>query len=173
MPSKIKNNFSASFLDMPIRMKETWEWTCSIVAFDYGDPEPLAKLILTEPIPEEFLQAISEIVANRRQPNLKAATKTKIPASERMKIAGTLSLLIGLRDKILSPRAPSTRPGFKSHLEEVADRNGQDPIDVIRELQSEVRGAITDAAVEFSVSEETIENILREFKGRIRMWPAV
>ena len=40
-----------SYLDAPRRMLETWDWTCALVAFDYGDRAPLAELVGKEPNP--------------------------------------------------------------------------------------------------------------------------
>ena len=161
-----------SFLDMPSRMKETWEWTCALVAFDYGDSEPLGLLIRGAAIPIEFVSAVSDIVVGRRKPNLKAVAQSKIPASERMKIAGSISVVLGLSNLIRTRLAPA-RQGFKSGLEEVADRHRQEPIEIVRKLQAKSRQAIEDAATELDVSVETIENLLREFRNRIKAWPAV
>lgn len=159
-----------SYLDAPRRMLETWDWTCALVAFDYGDRAPLAELVGKEPIPPEFLGAVSAIIAGTRKPNLRAAAKAKIPAAERMRIAGSVSLVIGLTEIL---RAAPQREGFTTGAQEIADRKGREPIEVVRELQSIARGQIAAAAEELGVSAEAIEDLLRELRRRISDWPAV
>lgn len=160
----------AWFLGTPQRMRETWEWTCALVAFDYGDRGPLAALVTKEPIPPEFTQAVADIMAGTRKPNMRAAAKAKIPATERMRIASSIAFVIGLTEVL---RTVPQRKGFTSGAQEIADREGREPIEVVRELQSEAREAVAIAAEELGVSAEAIENLLRELRRRIADWPAV
>jgi len=155
---KVKN-----YLDLPRDMNDHWLWICAIDAYDYNDTAPLSKLIReSEQIPEMFRVVIAGIVQGERRPNKKAATKLKLPASERMKIAGSLSLVLGLID------------AFKyQDLGGLADRQAKEPIDVMRELEADAREIMIKAANDLNVSVETIENVLRDLRKKIEDWPNV
>lgn len=84
------------------RIMETWQWVVAIDAFDFNDPVPLAEIRKVEVVPHEFESIVAEIDAGEWKPNLKAAAKLKIAARERMEIAGSLSAVLGLFDKIKS-----------------------------------------------------------------------
>lgn len=86
-----------NFIDMPSRMNDLWEWVVALDSWDYCDPEPLSELLLKkQTIPAEFLQPLADIIFGKRKPNKRAASKLKIPARDRMKIAGSISLVLGL-----------------------------------------------------------------------------
>jgi hypothetical protein len=69
-------------------------WVGAIVAFDYGDPEPLGAMIASEAIPDEIRQVIASIVVGSRKPNRRAAAKSKISAAERIQIGATLDAVL-------------------------------------------------------------------------------
>lgn len=163
---------TTSYLNMPRRMNELWEWVNAVSAFDYGDPEPLANLVRSTPaIPDEFRPAVADVIQGKRTPNLKAASKLKVPARERMRLAGTLSIVTGLADVLR--RVPQVGDEGETGAIGIADRKGVEPIKVARELEATARDAIRDAASDWGVSVETIENLLRELKDRIERWPVV
>lgn len=167
-----RKGYEVSFLDAPPRMNELWNWVVAIAAYDFADPDPLAGLISSEGgIPVEFRSAIAEIVRGRRVPNRKAAAKLKVPAAERMKIAGSVGIIIGMCHmlKFQASAEEGLRPGAVT----LGARYGREPIDITRELEGEARRAVESAATHFGVSTETIENLLRDMKARIARWPAV
>ena len=159
-------------IDLPLRLHQVWPWFDALWAFDYGDPSLLAELVCRDPIPEEFKSAIADIIQGKRKPNLKAANKAKIPASERAKIAASISVILGLRDAIKF-RALGPNEDLKPGATSVADYCGLEPIEVIRDADETGRDALKLAADEFGISIETVENLLREAKARLSRWPVV
>lgn len=151
---------------MPHRMQELWPWVSALDAWDYCDSRPLSVLVKKEPIPDELRGALSDIIAGRRKANKKGAAKLKIPAAERMKIAGTLSVVMGLADVF-------TMKGVEPSLDENADRQGVEPIEIIKQLNEEKRRIVQDTASDYDVSVETIENLLRDLREKINKWPSV
>ena len=151
----------SAYIDAPGRLHQTWDWFVAVYAWDYGEPEVLAELIRSEPIPAEYREAVAAIVAGERKPNLRAAAKMKIPAQEHLRLAGSVSVVIELCATI------------KQQAIEVGDRKALEPIDIIREAENESREAVFAAANEFGVSVETVENILRVMRARIAAWPVV
>jgi hypothetical protein len=159
-------------IELPSRLHELWPWFAAVWSFDYGDPAPLAELIRAGDVPIEFRVAVADIAQGIRKPNLRAAAKAKIPASERAKLAASISVILGLRDSIkfraLGPNE-SLRPGAVS----VGDYCQQEPIEVMREADERGREIMLMAAEEFRVSLETIENLMREARDRLSRWPVV
>ena len=154
---------SPNFLDLPDGMNDLWSWVVALDAWDYCDPTLLSDLLLSEKIPDEFRNAIADIIAFRRKPKRKAAAKLKIPAAERMKIAGSCSVVIGLAHKLKTP----------SVVEATADRLAKEPIEIVRELEAEIERTIQKTAQECGVSTETVENLLRDLRQKIMYWPRV
>lgn len=157
--------------DMPSEMQEAWDWVVAIDAWDYAHPELLAKLIATEHIPESLRPVISSIISGERKPNLKTAKKLKIPAEERMKIAGTVSCVLGLIDAI---KFDSYCDITNSRgISGIAERKGLEPIEVKKDLEEEARNLILLAADEAKVSAETIENLVRDLRKKMKLWPNI
>jgi len=160
MAKKVKNFTS---WDLPPDMQENWKWVCALDAYDFDDPEPLSELItVSEQIPKMLRQAVADVIQGKRKPNKKAAAKLKLPASERMKFAGTVSCLLSIVD------------AFKyGDLDGVADRLSIEPIDALRGLEDDAREIIKQASDDFGISIETTENLLRDFRRKIEYWPNV
>lgn len=152
------------YLSLPPRLNELWPWFNAVSSWDWGDTQPLAELILTEPIPPEFQAAVSAIVSGTRKRS-RNWHKSKIPAAERMKIAGSISYIIDLCRVI--------RRGAAEGLEVMADRLAMEPIDIVRQTEGEARKVQADAAEQLGVSVETIVNLLREMRKKIKRWPVV
>lgn len=155
------------------RINETWAWFCAVCAYDFGDVAPLAELIRTEDAPQEYRGAVADIVAGVRKPNKRAAAKLKLPAAEMMQMAACVEVVIGIADDIkvrtIAFGAPEGMLGAKG----LAWVRGEEPIDVIRRADAFVKVAYTTASSELGVSIETIENLVRELRRRISMWPHV
>ncbi len=142
--------------------RKAWPWVVALFAYDYGDRKPLAdRIASSEPIPAEFRPALSEIVMDKRRPNMKAASKMKIPAGEYMKVAGAVETILALLDVL------------KSDAQSIADEKAVEPLDIIRLAEQEQRKLINSTANRHSVSTETIENMLRELRHRYDIWPTV
>jgi len=164
---------SKNFLDdLPDDMNNAWPWVCAIDAWDYNDAAPLAELISIENIPEPLRPIVANIVGGVRLQKKKAAAKLKIPASERMKVAASLSCVLGLCDTIRLDIIDTSYPGMKGAVM-LSYRGVQDPIDIITEMRKESAGAVQLAMEEFGVSTETIENLLRDLRKKINNWPNV
>jgi len=165
--------------EMPRAMHEAWRWVCAIDAWDYCHPQPLADMVKSGPAPEELRPIIAAIVNGERKPNRKAAAKLKIPAEERMKIAGSISVVLGLIDVTKYDIVESAQPGKGVTM--IGNRDGRDPgrpriephNPVITELEAEARDVIDDAARQLGVSVETVENLLRDLRGKMKRYPDI
>jgi hypothetical protein len=158
------------YIDMPARMNDLWEWVVALDSWDYCDPDSLSELLFKEQtIPPEFLRAVADIVSGKRKPKRRAAVKLKIPARERMKIAGSISLVLGLVDALKFDAIYPEGKGSSG----IGSEHGREPNEVLRELESEQRKAIESASKNLNVSQETIENLLRDFRRKIENWPTV
>lgn len=156
--------------DVPARMSELWEWVAALYSYDYGDSEPISFLVRRgEPIPDEFLNAIGDILKGDRRPNKKAVAKLKIPVHEHIKIFVSLSTVLGLINGL---KYDAIYPEGKGATG-IGAYKGIEPLAVINELNEESRKVIGFAAKEFNVSEETIENLLRRMRDIIKRWPNV
>lgn len=155
---------------MPTRMNDLWEWVVALYSWDYCDPEPLSELLFKEQtIPPEFLQALADIVSGKRKPKKMAAVKLKIPARERMKVAGSISLVLSLVDALKFDAIYSEGKGSFG----IGSEQGHEPNEVLRKLESEQRKAIESACKDLNVSQETIENLLRDLRRKMDSWPTV
>ena len=150
-------------------MNDLWKWVIALDSWDYCDPLPLSELLLQQEIPIEFKQALSDIVSSKRKPNKKAAAKLKIPASERMKIAGSISTVCGLIQGLKFDAIYPEGVGVVG----IGSMQGREPVNVLRELEAEQVALIDEAAVDLNVSIETIENLLRDMRIIIKFWPIV
>jgi len=148
-------------------------WVVAIDAFDFNSRESLAGLIESESIPEELRPVIAAIVRGERVPNLKAAAKMKIPAAERLEIAGALSaaleLIDALKYDVLDPHGVSDECGVSV----LGDQTGREPNEIMRQLEASSRLAIQMAAQQLDVSTETIENLLRALRRKMESFPIV
>lgn len=160
---------ASNLLSAPEAFRAAWEWVVALDAYDYGDRRPLADLIGRDEIPADLRKIIACIIAGDRKPNLKAAAKLKVPAAERMRIAGSLSVVLDLGDRLRVGRDPE---GLR-HLDRGADRFGQEAIDAVRWIENESRQAVDDTATQLGVSVETIENLLRELRKKIEKYPNI
>lgn len=141
---------------------EVREWLCALVAFDFGDRELLANLIRsgTAP-PKEFVPAIADIVSGERAPNMVAARKAKVPAAERMKLAIFLDDMLSLINAI------------KRDAQEIGDRKGKEPIEIVREMERETDELLNSAEKEFGVGRATLKAMIRDLYRRAEQWPIV
>ncbi|MFC1777023.1 hypothetical protein ACFL3I_06755 [Pseudomonadota bacterium] len=156
------------------RFNDVFPWVVAIDAYDYNDREPLALLLESEPVPDELRPVIVAIESGDRKPNLKAAVKLKIPANERMKIAGTISAVLMLIDTLK----------FEAIDESVNDLSGvsmlaeqvdsiREPAEIMRELEYKSRKVIAESAEQLGVSVETIENLLRQLRQKMERYPNI
>lgn len=161
---------TTNFINMPIRMNDLWKWVVALDSWDYCDPEPLSELLLKEhTIPPEFLQPLADIISGKRKPNKKAASKLKIPPRERMKIAGSISLVLGLVNAL---KFDAIYPEGKGSVG-IGAQQGREPQEVLRELESKHRRTMESARKDLDVSPETIKNLLRDLRRKIDNWPIV
>ncbi len=160
------------FPNIPEDMRDAWPWVIAIDAWDYCDANELTNLLRTQEIPVPLRPVIADIVSGDRKQNKKAAAKLRIPTSERMKIAGTISTIVGLMQIIRCDIIDDDYPGQQG-AEMLSDRLGQEPSQIVAELNEELRKLISEAASDLNVSTETIENLLRSFREKVKNWPCV
>ena len=159
-----------NYLDIPWEMKVLWHWVIALDAWEYCDPQPLSELLKSgEPIPKEFQNAVSEIILGTRKQNKKGASKSRIPNGERMKIAWHISLVLGLIDGLKYTAIYPEGTGANG----IAAMKGKEPIEIMRELEAEQQSVIRNSAEQLNVSTETIENLLRSMREKIKKWPIV
>jgi hypothetical protein len=161
-----------NFTDINGRMNEIWPWVCALDAFDYADPMPLAELLRgDQEIPTELRSALANIITGDRTQNRKAASKLKIPASERMKIAGSISFVLGLYGELKTEKIYDEYGKLRRAIDIGADRKSMESIKQLRSLEAKGRKAVKGAAEQLGVSTETIENLLRDLRKKIRNFP--
>lgn len=156
------------------RYLDAWPWVVAIDAYDFGAPEPLAELMATEAPPEELRPVIAAIVTGKRKPNLKAAAKLKIPAGERLQIAGAVSTCLGVFDD-LKRSAIDPEVNDEAGVRMLAERAGEtrEPAEILRYLEAKARKTIEWAAREAGVSTESLEDLLRHLRKKIEHYPDV
>lgn len=166
--------------DYDTRFDEAFEWVAAIDAYDHNCKEPLTKLLETCEVPSELLPIIEKINAGERKPNLKAASKLKIAAKERMQIAAYISTILGLidgfkygRDFYLGLDEFGNELPRGKIIDQAADRRGAEPIQVIRSLDDKKKRVLKLSARKLGVSEETIENLLRDLRDKMKKYPNV
>jgi len=152
------------FISIPDRLNELWPWFNAVCSWDWGDPAPLSDLIRAESIPDEFTDAVADIVAKTRirKPNW---WKSKLPAAERLEIAGAVSTVVDFCRILKTETAEG--------LESIAARLGKEPIELVQDLEHTVRYTKKNAAEQLNVSVETVDNLLRDMRSRIDRWPVV
>ena len=153
--------------DTPRRMEELFSWVASIDSWDYCDPKPLSEMISYNPIPDEIRPIIADIVSGVRQQNKRGASKLKVDADQRMAIAATTEILMGIGKGVLAHR-------IKPDYFEIADKKGIE----YGELRAHynkvgVSGIIKKVSEICGVSTETIENLLRELREKKKNWPNI
>lgn len=148
---------------IPVRMEETWDWVCAVVAYDLGDPEPLATLIYSEPVPPEFRPMVRDVVRGERPLHRKGKSNLKIAASEWLSAADELKSQTALGQFLRS----------KTKIIADADLFGIEPIELKRSGQAAGRNWKRMAAHDLCVSEETVEDMLRIFQRLIDNWPVI
>ena len=148
------------YFDVPERMRQLWPWVKAFDAYDFGDASRLSELIArSETIPAEAREAIADIVSGRRKAIAKATPKLKVGAAKRLRIAGLISSLLQEIDD------------RKRDVQEIADREGVEPIQMLARITAE-RDRLEDQLVaELGVSRETIKNLRRHFRKKVEAFP--
>lgn len=152
-----------------IEIRDVMKWIVAIDSWDYCDGTLLAELVIKEDIPKEIKPLIGSIIDGSRIKKTKAAAHLKIPANERMRIAESLSINLGLIDTF---KTAITSTG-ETLLEWQADKDGIEPIESKKWLENQAREIKEDAAKQLNVSVETIENLLRDFRCKVANFPDV
>jgi len=158
-------------LSTPPRFNELWDWIVAVDAYDHGNASLLGKQIQVGAVPDEIRPILADIVMGMRKPNRKAASKLKIPAGERMRVAASVCCLLELIDIIM--RGAANVRGVRPGVENIAHQQGREPIEVKRKLEADAREVVQRAAIACGVSTETIENLVRDFRKRVKQFPAI
>ncbi len=162
------------------RFDENIEWVMALYCYDLCDGNPLAELIAQKTIPEELCPAIADIVSGKRKPNKRAASKLKNTPKEKIDAAVAVSTVLGLLDDLqygkdfyLGLDDDGNELARGKLTESVADRRGEEPIAIIRRLNEKKKQVIEIAAKNLDISTETVENILRDLRDKIKNYPNV
>ena len=161
------------------RFNEVIEWVAAFDAFDFCDPMPLERLLRSDQeIPPELRPALADIISGKRQPNKKAAIKLKVPAADRLMIAAHVSVLLGIIDmakhEFSFDPIMSDDPADRGRAVEL--RANQRRVEVSQEV------ALTDQLREepyeivmnhFCISRETVENMVRSLREKMRDYPNI
>lgn len=143
-------------------------WIAAIDISDHGDDGPLLKLIGgQEPIPPELRPAIAAALGGSRKK--RNASKSKIPLRHRLLIACVISDHLGFVDEFKNRRFANGR----KWMDFIADRNGCEPRDVLRDLERNAAQYIHDAARDHGVHEETIKTMVRDIRKKMISYPNV
>lgn len=138
-------------------------WSGALVAFDYCDRAPLADLVASEAVPEDLRPVMAAIIAGERQPNRRAAARSKVEAGERFRIGAVISAVLETIKDLHHPEI--TGP--------YADKRGIEPVDAVRRLDSHRERLYEAAMKRLGVSRETVENLVRDYRKKVREWPHV
>lgn len=170
---------------MTVKAEGALEWIIALDAFDHDDRKPLANLVIQKPIPDELRPVIAKVISGERKPNRKAAAKLGIPANERMQIAASLADVIDIFDDMKKGddyidtsiegwgEYPPPLESRRKLIDITAEKNGTEPIYLVRRLEGAVRKTKQIAASNLGVSIETVENIVREYREKMRKYPDV
>lgn len=161
-----------NIIDAPQRMRDLWKWVAAVDAWDWKDPKPLADLVTSEDIPEEFKKAVSDILSGERK---RRRTQGAIEPKERMEIAKHISGVLSILDSFTYGKV--AEQGYEgmsvpNYIVETKS-NFPDVIDAYNYLINERRDLIQSSANDLEVSVETIENLLREMRKKIEKWPQI
>lgn len=143
-----------------------FQWVASIDAWDYCDSRPLAEMVENHAVPVELRHVLASIVSGNRKQNKRGAAKLKIDADQRMLIAASFLSLLQIPEAVLGKR---TRPSYF----EVADKEGVEYIDLHRKYERYVKTMYSRIAGAAGISVETLENLLRELKEKIKKYPNI
>lgn len=163
---------------LPPRLQETWPWFSALWAYDYGDASILSNLILIEDIPEEYKNAISQIITGDRKPNLKASVKSKILAKDRAEAATLLSVCFTFRDVIKYDAINHNDPfnfaddSLRGALA-ISEYGTKEASEYLRSADKLGRTCMDKVAKHFDVKEDAVRNLIRDAKHRLNKWPHV
>jgi hypothetical protein len=155
------------------RVLENFEWICAIDAFDFDDPEPLLDLVKERMDPPHELRPILDsILAGKRCPNKKAASKQKITGVHRLSSAGLASGWLGLVDDGLTMNdPPNSLTSLTKFIETFADERGVETIDIVREFGTNKKRVISAVAARYRITTRTLEGHIRDLRRIIEDYP--
>lgn len=124
---------------------ELTAWRLALAAFDAGDRGPLAGLLRAgDPIPDDAREALAAIVAGARKPDGRGRHRRKVRSeAEAARAAAMLRLLATLH---LDPEA----------VEDAADREAVEPVEVRRRREREIREVAETFARALGVTPKTL-----------------
>ncbi|MGE3296483.1 MAG: hypothetical protein AB7I68_03940 [Porticoccaceae bacterium] len=148
-------------------------WTTAVLAFDMGDPEPLADRVRREAvIPAGVREVLSEIVAGARQPKRKAAVKLACGMTARQfasacefasaRQAASRERVKESPDRIGCGNEPSPKPAplHWPPLAEFDDITHEERRELLREGNKEVLHQLANV---WKVEPRTLEGWARDF----------
>jgi hypothetical protein len=140
--------------------KDFKRWLGAIVAFDHGDADPLAALMLSEsPVPTRLRPALADIITGARKPNKKSAAKATIPARDRGEIAFSI---LDLREIALAVRRDARGDELNSNL-----TRGYELHEIANDTTGKVTGFVDEIARHYGVTPRTINDVVADMRRRI------
>ena len=165
--------YAPEIIQFPKEVSDAWGWIMAFDAWDYGDPEKLTTLIMSdEPMPNELKPALAKRLNGEKKPKKKSDALRKIPAGDRMLIAMHFSTAMWFsKANETIGLAPNDKD--QKYIDWLADKERREKIDVKRDMQRFRRVAAEKVAHRFGISTETLENIVRDIRKKARDYPDV
>ena len=161
---KGRNGYAPEFLDFPDEVKTAWEWIMAFDAWDYGEPDMLCDLILSDKVmPAELKPALAKRINGEKKPNKKSISQQKLSRTDRLWIATHFSTHMAFSKFAETPWV----------LEMKADDARKEVIDVKRKQQEYRRAGLQKVAQRFGISTETLENAVRDIRKKAKSYPDV
>jgi hypothetical protein len=138
-----------------------WEWVAAVVAYDWGDPQPLATLVRErETLPDNVRVVLADIVAGERKPDEKKISQATVKGADRM-AAGRWAWVLSI-----------TREFSNKNASEKADPRVE-PADFIQALNEKNRRQRKQTADKYGISLDTLDELRREFQRKLESWPVL
>lgn len=157
----------------PPRFQEIWPWIKALDAYDYGRPRMFSDILSsTLEIPEEIRPALADIVSGLRKPNKKAAAKLKLDPEKRMDYAAAIHGMQWSFETIKHDKVEVDEV-ITSVISRYAEQAGTEAIQEVRRVVDLYRENKEMWVKVLGVSEETIENLVRDLRRKIAQFPIV
>jgi hypothetical protein len=132
-----------------------WRYGLAIWCWDRGDRDPMALQVINGyPIPNQLAPVVGDCIRGRREPNLKAVAKHKMPATNAAVAAARLAAII------------DTERGVRDNAEALAEARQphREPAEEVADSHARVRAAKKALATECGISVETLEETERALR---------
>lgn len=140
-------------------------WIAAVDSWDYCDGSLLEEMLRRHPVPFELQPVLADIVSGRRTQNTKA--RPSVPAAHRMYFAAWYANY--KRNTIDARLRPNAFPSYH----ELAEREGKEVIEVIRDMQKNAKKFKKGIASHAEISVDTLENLYELLIKKIKNYPDI